>query len=136
MIEIESLSDFVNSEQYLKLVSQIYVLLNSCKNDFYNLDNWFFDHFLKKIEKQKAEILFVRKQEQIVGILCFERSIQSQIICLFVKEGYRRQQIGTALLETSFSILQTNVPKFICPINKLNMYKPFINKYKWKANIS
>ncbi len=134
MIEIESLSDFIDSEQYLKLVSQIYVLLDSCRDDYANLDNWFFSQFLSKIEDVEADVLFVRQNNQVIGILCLELMPKARIITLLVKKEYRNQQIGTSLLETIFSILETDKPEFVCPISKLGMYKPFIQKYYWQAN--
>lgn len=139
-INIESIKSYIGTTKQSKfdeLAAKIYMLTEFICEDYPNHKEWYFNKQLKEtIIDDERNILFVRnpkKYNEIIAVACLKRTLEEQKICtIYVKEKYRRKGIGTALINESMNWLGTTKPLITIADYKLEMFKPFINKYDWK----
>ncbi len=137
IIKIESLKDYINSEEFIKLAIKIYELTSFNCSDYPEYKEWYFNKQLPEtINTDKRNILFVRNPnnyDEIISMASLKRNEEEKKICtIYVSDKYRGLKIGTAIIEQSMKWLGSNKPLITFPSYKLEMFKPFINKYNWQ----
>lgn len=139
MILIESLKDYVDTitqEKFIDLATKIYLTTDFISRDYPNYKNWYFTKQLPGIIKNERNILFARNpenKEEIIAVACLKKTEEEQKICtLYVSDNARGLGIGSTIIEESMKWLETTKPFITFPDYKLDMFKPFIEKYDWK----
>ena len=137
MIKIESLKDYINSEELIKLATKIYELTSFNSIDYPEYKEWYFNKQLPEtINTDSRNILFIRNPnnyDEIISMVNLKRSEEEKKICtIYVSDKYRGLKIGTYIIEESMKWLDTTKPLITFPSYKLKMFKPFINKYNWE----
>ena len=138
MIKVESLKDYLNKDEFKKLVTNIYKTTKFITDDYPNYKDWFYNKQIPGIVTSERDILFIRNPEklkEIIGILALKNTLEEQKICtLYVKGKYRKMGIGTLLIEEAMKYLNTPTPIIEIPSYKLIMFKTFIRRYNWKLS--
>ena len=138
MILIESLKDYIEvtpQEKFIELATKIYITTDFINNDYPDYKNWYFTKQLPGIIKNERNILFARNpehNEDLIAIACLKKVKEDQKIrTLYVSDNARGLGIGSAIIEESMKWLGTTKPFITFPDYKLDMFKPFIEKYAW-----
>ena len=136
-MRIESIKDYtsvLNDEELMTLANKIYMITVFMKNDYPNHKKWFFTRQLPEtLYSDRRNILFVKDKDEIVGVANLLKDENEKKICtLYVKSEYRRQGIGSMLVEESIKWLNTKYPIISFTKKSYNICKPFIDKYNWK----
>ena len=129
-MEIKNLYSLTLHEIILYSI-KLYEETKEIEKEYPNYKNWFIHKQIKELLEGKRDILFVEKDYKIIALACLKKN-ENKICTLYVKEEYRKQKIGTKLLEESMKYLKTTKPFITISENKLSMFKSFINKYKWE----
>lgn len=129
-MEIKNLYSLTLHEIILYSI-KLYEETKEIEKEYPNYKNWFIHKQIKELLEGKRDILFVEKDNKIIALACLKKN-ENKICTLYVKEEYRKQKIGTKLLEESMKYLKTTKPFITISENKLSMFKSFINKYKWE----
>lgn len=140
MFKIESLKKYVGkvtNDELMELARKIYMITSFICDDYSQYKEWFFNKQLfGTIISSNRNILFVRNPEnsnEIISMACLKRDEEEKKICtLYVLNNFRGQGIGEAIIEKSMEWLGTTKPFITFADYKLEMFKPFINKYNWK----
>ena len=140
MIYIESLKDYIgiiSEEELIKLATKIYMITDFIYDDYPRYKEWYFTKQLPAtINGDERNILFIRNPKnynEIIAMACLKRNDEEQKICtLYVSDKYRGLGIGASIIEESMKWLGTTKPLITFADYKLEIFKPFINKYGWK----
>lgn len=140
MINIESLKKYVgiiSKEELMELATKIYMITDFICDDYPKHKEWYFTKQLPAtINGDERNILFVRNPKndnEIISMTCLKRDKEEKKICtLYVSDKYRSLGIGTAMFEESMRWLGTTKPLATITDYRLEMFKPFINKYGWE----
>ena len=138
MVMVESLKDYLDKDEFKKLVTTIFNTTKFIGDDYPNYKNWFYNKQIPGIALGERDILFIRNPEklkEIIGIVALKNTLEEQKICtLYVKGKYRKMGIGTILIEEAMKYLNTPTPIIEIPAYKLVMFKSFIKRYNWKLS--
>lgn len=116
-----------------KLLDNLYDITSSIEKDYPNHKKWFYDKFVNELDGKKREIIFGVKDNQIAGVIFLKKEVDEKKICtIFIRENYRKDGLGTLLLQESFKFLKTEQPLISMPDYKEACFKKIIDKYKWK----
>ena len=77
MIEIESLRDYINKDEFKKLVKSIYKITSFITKDYPDYKDWFFKKQLDGVLKEERNILFVRNplnSKEIIAVASLKKS--------------------------------------------------------------
>lgn len=140
MIIIESLKDYigkVSEKEFITLATKIYMITDFISSDYPQNKEWYFTKQLPEtINSNKRNILFVRNpanKDEIIAVTYLKKDKEENKICtLYVQDNWRNMKIGTTLLNESIKWLGTTKPLITMAEYKLEMFKPFINKYNWE----
>lgn len=140
MINVESLKKYVGTiteQEFMELATKIYMITNFICDDYSQYKEWYYNKQLPgTIYGDKRNILFVRNPEnsnEIISMACLKRNDEEQKICtLYVSNNFRGQGIGKLIVEESMRWLGTTKPFITFADYKLEIFKPFINKYGWE----
>lgn len=61
-----------------------------------------------------------------------KKSEENKICTFYIKDDYRKEGLGSKLLEQSLKYLETEKPVINFSQNKFDMFKNFVDKYNWK----
>lgn len=130
---IEKLTDYINNPKKLnKIINELDEFTLHLSKYYPNYKNWFYDKQIKESLMQKRDILFIKDNQKIIACLSLKKEPEKKICTIYVAKEYQKKDIGTTLLEKSFSLLQTNKPIFSCNQNVLPAFQKIILKYHWK----
>lgn len=142
MVKIESIKDFINQDSAVELnaiAKKVYLTTSVIDDDYPKHEEWYFTKQLpESINSPKRNILFVRNPDdlsEIIAVSCLKKTNEEKKLCIiFVADGYRNLGIGSMILKESMQWLGTTKPLITIADYKLEMFKPFINKYGWELN--
>ena len=80
----------------------------------------------------KGDIFFISENNEIVGVSSLKKSEENKICTFYIKDDYRKEGLGSKLLEQSLKYLETEKPVINFSKNKFDMIKNFVDKYNWK----
>lgn len=124
----------ISDETYLNILTHILNVTLPVKGSYPEYKSWFLNKHVPNLGIDRNIIFAVYKQE-IVGVANLKNGIDEKKICtLYVKNGFRHNKIGTALLNMSFEYLGTNKPLITISDDKLYELKRFIVKNKWEIS--
>ena len=137
MVKIECLKEYLKCtpEEFIDLATKIYMITDFICEDYPKHKEWYFTKQLPAIVGDERNILFARNPEnpnEIISMACLKKDNEEQKICtLYVSDNARGLGIGSAIIEESMKWLGTTKPFITFPDYKLDMFKPFIEKYAW-----
>lgn len=136
-MKVESIKDYINvltDEELMDLANKIYMITDFIKKDYPNHKEWFFSKQLPEtLYSDKRNILFVKDEDQIIGVANLKKDENIEKICsLYIKDEYQGKGIGSMLVEESMKWLNTEYPIITIVKGKYSIYKPLIEKYNWK----
>lgn len=114
------------------LLNDVLKMTLPTKKDYPEYEFWFWNKQVTGIYDGNRDIVLALSNNQIVGISSIKKENNEDKICtLYIKNNFRKNQIGNNLVEKSIELLDNSRPLLTMPINKLNQYKKLIKKYNW-----
>ena len=133
-MDIIRLSDF-KRKNFSKAINELYNLTDFNNLQYPNYTEWFFGKNIPRIIRGEGDVLFTLDGLTVQGLIIMKNTEEEKKLCTFmVDECYRKQNIGTGLLEEAFKYLGTETPTITIPERNINQFKFFIDYYGWKNN--
>lgn len=133
-MQINKITDYITNEKvFLNLAQKIYETTSHLNEIYPEYEKWFYEKQIKESVIGKRNIIFITKEDEIIGISSVKKTNEEKKICtLYVKDEYRNKGIGSILLEESFKYLETEKPLITFCDSMISIYTEFINKYNWE----
>lgn len=136
-IEIHDISELINQDYPLemlqKILNDILVLSMQVKKDYPDYRNWFINTQIPGVYDGTRNIIVAHIKDRIVGFVSLKKTPSEKKICTFyVEKNYRRNQIGTILVEKAVEYLEETKPLITIPMNKLNEFIKIGNRFNWE----
>lgn len=136
-IEIHDLHELINQnypiEIVQKIINDVLTISMLVKNDYPNYREWFINTQVPGLYDNSRNIIVAHINDQIVGFVSLKKTPTEKKICTFyVEKRFRRNQIGTILVEKAIEYLEEEKPLITIPMDKLNEFIRIANKYNWK----
>ena len=126
-----SLKDLINKNTPIdildKIIMEILKVTLPVKEDYPEYKDWFLNKQVKGINIDR-DIIFAVYNNEIVGV----SSIKGDT--LYVKKCFRKNSIGTNLVNLSCEELETDKPLITISSNKLYDYRKIILERDWECN--
>lgn len=136
-IEIHDISELINQgyplEMLQKILNDILVLSMQVKKDYPDYKNWFINTQIPGVYDGTRNIIVAHIKDRIVGFVSLKKTPSEKKICTFyVEKNYRRNKIGTILVEKAIEYLEETKPLITIPMNKLNEFIKIGNRFDWE----
>lgn len=136
-IEIHDISELINQgyplEVLQKILNDILVISMQVKKDYPDYRNWFINTQIPGVYDGTRNIIVAHIKDRIVGFVSMKKTPSEKKICTFyVEKNYRRNQIGTILVEKAVEYLEETKPLITIPMNKLNEFIKIGNRFNWE----
>lgn len=138
-IEIHNIEELI-LQQYPqeiieKLLNDILVLSLLVKDDYPDYKEWYQLKQVPGIYDGTRNIIIAHIKDRIVGFVSLKKTKEEKKICTFyVEKSFRKNQIGTILVEKAIEYLDEEKPLITIPMNKLNQFIRISNKYNWEIS--
>ena len=120
------------NEDFAKLIVKSYLITDGLCKDYPMHCEHFFGKCVPGILRGEREIISGYINGEVVATAFLKKDkAESKIGTLYVKPEYRRQGIGTALIEECFEWLGTTKPLVTIADYKLAQLAKFIKRYDW-----
>ena len=121
--------DVVDPSKYTR--EQLWHFLRPIESYYPRSWEWF-KRVYPEIESFDRPLFMAIEDSQIVGVAIVKDIPKEQKICtLLVKEGFRRQGIGSKLLRLIIDIHRIETPYITIPEEELSTYSTFLAKYSF-----
>lgn len=131
-------SDLLKSEHnkdFSRLIAESYIITDWIRKDYPTYCNYFYSKCVPGIFDGEREVISCYVDGKIAATAFLKKNITERKICTFyVEPDYRKQGIGTALIEKCFEWLGTTKPLITIADYKLDQFTGIINKYGWTEN--
>lgn len=136
-IEIHDIKQLIDEkypvEIIQKLIQDILILSMKVKQDYPDYRNWFLNTQIPGLYDNTRNIIIAHINDKIVGFVSLKKTPSEKKICTFyVEKTFRRNKIGTILVEKSINYLEESRPLITIPMDKLNEFIKIGNYYNWK----
>ncbi len=136
-IQIEDLNELIKKgypKEYIdKLLNTILILSLQVKEDYPDYKTWYQEKQVPGIYDGTRNIIIAHYNERVLGFASLKKTNSEKKICTFyVEKSFRKNQIGTMLMEKAVTYLEEERPLITIPLNKLNDFIKLANKYNWK----
>jgi predicted transcriptional regulator/GNAT superfamily N-acetyltransferase len=107
-----------------------------------HFESWYYEKVCStfRLVGEERTLIVCEKDEKILGVCITKKSIQDnecKICTIYVSPEYRRQHIGTLLVETAIEILGQKLPEIFMtvPEELLSVYEQFLTPigFKWNS---
>ena len=137
-IEIHNLEELIlqkyPQETIKKLLNDVLILSLLVKDDYPDYKEWYTKVQVPGLYTNERNIIIAHINEQIVGFVSLKKTPTEKKICTFyVEKSFRKNQIGTILVEKAIEYLEEEKPLITIPMDKLNEFIRIGNKYNWKV---
>lgn len=137
-IEITDLNNLIRQgypyEVIKKLIDEVLFISMQVKNDYPDYKNWFLTKQVSGLYDNTRNIIVAHIDGKLVGFTSLKKTDTERKICTFyVEKRFRKNQIGSKLVEKSIEYLETEQPLITIPMDKLNEFIRIGNKYNWKV---
>ena len=138
-IEIHNIEELILKEYpqevIEKLLNDILVLSLLVKDDYPDYKEWYQSKQIPGIYDGTRNIIIAHIKDRIVGFVSLKKTKEEKKICTFyVEKSFRKNQIGTILVEKAIEYLEEEKPLITIPMNKLNQFIRISNKYNWEIS--
>ena len=124
----------ISKNDFDSLVIKILKATLPIKDDYPNYKDWFLNKQVKGMDNDR-DIIFALCNDEIVGVSNIKKSIDEKKICtLYIKECFRKNSIGSSLIQMSFEELETNKPLVTISSNKIYDFRKIIIKNNWELS--
>ena len=136
-IEIHDLHELINQnypiEVVQKIINEVLTISMLVKNDYPDYKEWFINTQVPGLYDNSRNIIVAHINDRIVGFVSLKKTSTEKKICTFyVEKRFRRNQIGTILVEKAIEYLEEEKPLITIPMDKLNEFIRIANKYNWE----
>ena len=136
-IEIHNLNELIQQnypqEIFEKMIQEVLALSMIVKNDYPDYKAWYTKVQVPGLYTNERNIIIAHINDKIVGFVSLKKTPTEKKICTFyVEKNYRRNQIGTILVEKAIEFLEEARPLITIPMDKLNEFIRIANKYNWE----
>ena len=136
-IEIHNLHELIQQnypqEIVEKMIQEVLMLSMIVKNDYPNYKEWYTKVQVPGLYTNERNIIIAHINEKIVGFVSLKKTPTEKKICTFyVEKSFRRNKIGTILVEKAIEFLEESRPLITIPMDKLNEFIRIANKYNWE----
>lgn len=136
-IEIHDLQELIHQnypqEMVEKLIQQVLILSLKVKKDYPDYKSWFLTTQVPGLYDNTRNIIIAHIKDKIVGFISLKKTKEEKKICTFyVEKSFRRNKIGTILVERAINYLEDEKPLITIPFNKLNEFTRIGEKLSWE----
>lgn len=136
-IEIEDLQELLEkgypAEYIQSLIQQILEYSLQVKQDYDNYKEWYLNTQVPGIYDHTRNIIIAHSNNNILGFVSLKKTPQEKKICTFyVEKTFRKNKIGTILVEKAINYLEEERPLITIPMNKLQEFTKIGEKYNWE----
>lgn len=136
-IEIEDLQELLEKgypvEYIQSLIQQILEYSLQVKQDYDNYKEWYLNTQVPGIYDHTRNIIIAHSNNNILGFVSLKKTPQEKKICTFyVEKMFRKNKIGTILVEKAINYLEEERPLITIPMNKLQEFTKIGEKYNWE----
>ncbi len=136
-IQIEDINELLKKgypKEYIeKLLNDILLLSLRVKDDYPDYKIWYQNKQVPGIYDGTRNIIIAHYKGRILGFASLKKTKSEKKICTFyVEKSFRKNKIGTLLIEKAIAYLEEEQPLITIPMNKLNDFIKIANKYNWK----
>ena len=136
-IEIHNLHELIQQnypqEIVEKMIQELLMLSMIVKNDYPDYKEWYTKVQVPGLYTNERNIIIAHINEKIVGFVSLKKTPTEKKICTFyVEKSFRRNKIGTILVEKAIEFLEESRPLITIPMDKLNEFIRIANKYNWE----
>ena len=136
-IEIHNLHELIQQnypqEIVEKMIQEVLMLSMIVKNDYPDYKEWYTKVQVPGLYTNERNIIIAHINEKIVGFVSLKKTPTEKKICTFyVEKSFRRNKIGTILVEKAIEFLEESRPLITIPMDKLNEFIRIANKYNWE----
>ena len=136
-IEIHDLNELIRQnypqEIIEKMIQEVLYLSMIVKNDYPDYKEWYTKVQVPGLYTNERNIIIAHIKDKIVGFVSLKKTNEEKKICTFyVEKSFRRNKIGTILVERAVEFLEEDRPLITIPMDKLNEFIKIANKYNWK----
>lgn len=136
-IEIHDLQELIHQnypqEMVEKLIQQVLILSLKVKKDYPDYKSWFLTTQVPGLYDNTRNIIIAHVKDKIVGFVSLKKTQEEKKICTFyVEKNFRRNKIGTILVERAINYLEDEKPLITIPFNKLNEFTRIGEKLSWE----
>lgn len=137
-IEITDLNSLIRQgypyEVIKKLIDEVLIISMQVKTDYPDYKSWFLTKQVSGLYDNTRNIIVAHIDGKLVGFTSLKKTEDERKICTFyVEKRFRKNQIGSRLVEKSIEFLETEQPLITIPMDKLNEFVRIGNKYNWKV---
>ena len=138
-IEIHNLEELIKQNYPIEvvenLIHQVLTLSMQVKTEYPEYKNWFLTTQAPGIYDGTRNIIIAHIKDRIVGFGSLKKTAEEKKICTFyVEKKFRKNKIGTILVEKAIEYLGTEKPLITIPLNKLNEFTRIGEKYNWEIS--
>lgn len=136
-IEIHDIQELIK-EQYPQeviesLIQQVLEYSLLVKNDYEGYKSWYITKQIPGIYDNTRNIIIAHIKDKIVGFVSLKKTPEEKKICTFyVEKSFRKNKIGTILVEKAIDYLEEEKPLITIPMNKLQEFTKIGEKYNWE----
>ena len=136
-IEIHNLNELIQQnypqEIVEKMIQEVLMLSMLVKNDYPDYKEWYTKEQEPRLYKYTRIIIIANINERMREIGTIKKKKTEKKICTFyVEKSFRRNKIGTILVEKAVEFLEESRPLITIPMDKLNEFIRIANKYNWE----
>ena len=136
-IEIHDLNELIRQnypqEIIEKMIQEVLYLSMIVKNDYPDYKEWYTTVQVPGLYTNERNIIIAHINDKIVGFVSLKKTpIEKKICTFYVEKNFRRNQIGTILVEKAIEFLEESRPLITIPMDKLNEFIRIANKYNWE----
>lgn len=132
MYKINYLNNYVNKQEFFKIVDELYEITAHLETNYPNYKKWFYNTHIKGCILGNRNTIFITYKNKIVGLVNLKKEEEVKISTIYVLEEYRNKNISNILLAYSLKYLETTTPFITINKNKLFMFDNIIKKYNWQ----
>ena len=137
-IQITDLNNLIKQnypyEVIKKLIDEVLLISMQVKYDYPDYKNWFLSKQVTGLYDNTRNIIIAHIDGKLVGFTSLKKTDKEKKICTFyVEKRFRKNQIGSKLVEKSIEFLETEQPLITIPMDKLNEFIKIGNKYNWQV---
>lgn len=137
-IEIHNIQELIKQgyphEVIKSLLNQVLELSLLVKQDYPDYKNWYTNTQIPGIYDNTRNIIIAHINDRIVGFVSLKKTSAEKKICTFyVEKNFRKNKIGTILVEKAIEYLEESQPLITIPMDKLNDFIKISNRYNWQV---
>ena len=121
--------------EHQKLYDDIFGMTRSIGNIYPKYREWYYNTFLEDLKRGNRSYAIATHHMIISGCCLMKNTPNEKKICtLFVKSPYRRQGVGTDLMQAAFTELGEH-PFLTVSLDKLSSFSPFLKRLGFQMKL-